>query len=182
MRRRTFDLLLTWVGVLLTVGLLGAGALLLVGYNFDNSSVHNQLAKEKVYFPTATELKGMPSEITAFLSPYAGQQVVNGRQAEVFADHYIAVHLKELAGGKTYSQLSATCLANPSDTATCNAATKYFQGDTLRGLLLNAYAFWTFGVIAMYSSIACFVLGLLMLLFTLLGFRHYRVADPSETL
>ena len=38
---------------------------------------------------------------------YAGQQLTTGAQAETYADHFIAVHLKEIGGGKTYAQLSA---------------------------------------------------------------------------
>ena len=51
--------------------------------------------------------------------------------------------------------------------------------DTLRGLLLNAYAFGFIGVIALYAAIASFVLGLCMLVLTLLGVRHYRQVDPD---
>ena len=37
---------------------------------------------------------------------YAGQQLTTGAQAQVYADHFIAVHLNEIGGGKTYAQLS----------------------------------------------------------------------------
>jgi hypothetical protein len=36
----------------------------------------------------------------------AGKQVLTGSQAEVYADHFIAVHLSHIAGGKTYSEVS----------------------------------------------------------------------------
>ena len=73
---------------------------------FIDGNVHSQLAAEKIYFPAkgSTALTGNP-EIRTYVTPYAGQQVVNGQQAEVFADHYIAVHLREIGGGKTYSQI-----------------------------------------------------------------------------
>jgi hypothetical protein len=43
--------------------------------------------------------------------------VSNGAQAQTYADHFIAVHLKEIGGGKTNSQLSAESLAQPKNTA-----------------------------------------------------------------
>ncbi len=182
MQRRTFDYLASWIGAILTIALLGAAVGLFIGHSFDAGSVRTQLAREQVYFPTASELRTMPNSIRDYLMPYAGQQVVNGRQAEVFADHYIAVHLTEIGGGRTYAQLSGACLANPSNTATCATAQKYFQGDTLRGLLLNAYAFWIFGQLALAGAWACLVLGLVMLVLTLLGLLHYRRTPPEATI
>ena len=43
MRRKTLDLLLNWVGGLLTVMLLVAGTGLMVGYSFTSSQVKSQL-------------------------------------------------------------------------------------------------------------------------------------------
>ena len=55
-----------------------------------------------------------------------------------------------------------------------------FRGDTLRGLLLNAYAFGFIGIIALYGGIGMFVAALLMLILTLLGVRHYKQTDPAD--
>ena len=38
-----------------------------------------------------------------YLAKYAGQQLTTGAQAEAYANHFIAVHLQEIGGGKTYS-------------------------------------------------------------------------------
>jgi hypothetical protein len=46
------------------------------------------------------------------MTQYAGQLMTNGAQAETYANHFIAVHLKGIGGGKTYWQLSAESLAN----------------------------------------------------------------------
>jgi hypothetical protein len=51
MRRRAFDAIATAVGVVLTLVLLVAGSLLMVGYSFANSNVHDQLAAQQIYFP-----------------------------------------------------------------------------------------------------------------------------------
>jgi hypothetical protein len=56
-----------------------------------------------------------------------------------------------------------------------------FMGETLKGLLGNAYAFWQLGQIAMYASWAALVGGGLMLILSLLGFMHLRRTPDSVT-
>jgi hypothetical protein len=41
-------------------------------------------------------------------------------------------------------------------------------------MLLNAYAFWQLGQIALYAAIAAFTGAALMLILTVLGFLHLR--------
>ena len=53
------------------------------------------------------------------------------------------------------------------------------KGTTLRGLLLNAYAFWQIGHIALYAAIAAFVGGAIFLVLAILGFLHMR-RTPAE--
>ena len=50
------------------------------------------------------------------VSQYAGQQLLTGAQAKVYADDFIAVHLSEMPYGGLYSKISAAALANPKDT------------------------------------------------------------------
>jgi hypothetical protein len=57
-----------------------------------------------------------------------------------------------------------------------------FQGETLRGLLLNAYAFGKVGRIAGIASIASFVGAAIMLVLAGLGIAHTRRTDPSSEL
>ena len=109
----------------------------------------------------------------------SGQLMTTGAQAETYANHFIAVHLKEIGGGKTYSQLSAESLANPGDAKLKAQVETVFQGTTLRGLLLNAYAFWQIGQIALYAAIAAFVGGAIFLALAILGFLHMR-RTPAE--
>jgi hypothetical protein len=182
MRRRTFDFLASCVGVLLAVVLLVAGGLLLWGYNFVNDQVTQQLTEQQIVFPAADSaaIKALPPDDAAAMKVYAGQLMTNGAQAKTYADHFIAVHLKEIGGGKTYSQLSAEALANPSDQALQQKVQSVFQGTTLRGLLLNAYAFWQIGQIALIASIISFVAGGILLILSGLGFWHLR-RTPAET-
>lgn len=184
MKRRTFDAILTIVGAGLTIFFIVAGSLGLWAYNFANSNVHNQLAEQQITFPSAAAFaKATPGgEITPSMIPtvsqYAGQQLTTGQQAQVYADDFIAVHLNEIGGGKSYAQLSSEAMALPKGSAEYTAAEAkvqtVFQGTTLRGLLLEAYAFWQMGQIALYAAIACFALALVMLIFTILGLIHWR--------
>ena len=182
MRRRTFDFIASGVGVLLAIVLLVAGGLLLYGYNFVNDQVTQQLTEQQITFPAADSaaIKALPPDDAAAMKVYAGQLMTNGAQAKTYADHFIAVHLKEIGGGKTYSQLSAEALANPSDQKLAAQADTVFKGTTLRGLLLNAYAFWQIGQLALIASIVAFVAGVIVLVLSGLGFWHLR-RTPSET-
>ena len=57
-----------------------------------------------------------------------------------------------------------------------------FQGTTLRGLLLEAYAFGTFATIALIAAIAAFVLAGLMALLVAFGFWHARRTNEAKEL
>jgi hypothetical protein len=181
MRRITFDTIASSVGLLLAVILLVAGGLLFWAYDFVNSQVQQQLTEQQVVFPAvgSAALKALPPDDAAAMSVYAGQLMTTGAQAKTYADHFIAVHLKAIGGGKTYSQLSAESLAQPGNLALKAQVETVFQGSTLRGLLLNAYAFWQMGQIALIASIASFVAGGIMLILSVLGFWHRR-RTPAE--
>ena len=174
MRRRTFDLILTGVGLVLTIVLLVAGILLTWGYSFAHGQVHDQLAAQQIYFPPAGSPALADPKIGPYLNQYAGEQLTTGKQAQAYADHFIAVHLSEVAGGKTYAQVSAAAQADPSNVQLKAQAQTLFQGETLRGLLLNAYAFDTVATIALYAAIAAYIGAAAMLILTILGFVHLR--------
>jgi hypothetical protein len=190
MRRKTFDMILTAGGGVLVVVLLAAGVLGIWGYSFANSNVHNQLAQQQITFPATAAFASAKAgtEITPgmipYLEKYAGQPLVTGQQAEAYADHFIAVHLQEIGGGLSYAQLSAQAMALPKGSAAYTAAEAkvqtVFQGTTLRGLLLEAYAFGTFGQIALVAAIVSFVLAGVMLLLSLLGVVHLRRVPEDQ--
>jgi hypothetical protein len=181
MRRKTFDALATIAGFVLAAVLLVAGGLLLWGNNFVNDQVHSQLVAQKIYFPPAGSpaIKALPAADAQAMSQYAGQQLVTGQQAQVWADHFIAVHLKAIGGGKTYSELSAASLANPKNAALAAQVQTVFRGETLRGLLLNAYAFGEMGQIMLIAGIAAFAGAGLMLILSFFGIAHLRRV-PAE--
>jgi hypothetical protein len=184
MRRRTFDALMTTGGLVLAVILLVAGGLLTWAHGFVNDNVHSQLAAQKIAFPAAAGIKAQnDAEITKYVTPYAGQAVDNGQKAQVFADHYIKVHLTKVAGGKTYSEVSGAFLAmKPTDPNYATVAQQrqtLFMGETLRGLLLNAYGFGKMGEIAAIGAIVSFITAGVMLLLSALGFWHLRRGSPE---
>ena len=102
------------------------------------------------------------------VSQYAGQQMLTGQQAEAYADHFIAVHLQEIGGGKTYSQLSTEAMAmaptNPKYNALEAQVQTVFRGDSLRAMLLNAFGWWKVSQITYIASLITFGLGTIALL------------------
>jgi len=157
----------------MTVLLVIAGSLLVWAHSFVNNEIHNQLAAEQIYFPAANSAAVAGPEFKA-MRQYGGQQLTTGAQAQVYADHFIAVHLKEIGGGKTYAQLSSQAQADPTNTKLAGTVNTMFKGETLRGLLLNAYAFGTMATIAGIAAIAAFIAAALMLALSVLGLLHIR--------
>jgi hypothetical protein len=178
MKRRTFDLLVAAAGLFLAVTLIAAGGLLTWGHTFIGNEVHTQLAAQQIFFPPANSQAVAAPEFQA-MRQYGGQQLTTGAQAEVYADHFIANHLKAIGGGKTYSQVSAAALASPGNAKLAATADTLFKGEALRGLLLNAYAFGTMGVIAGIAALAAFIAGAVMLLLGALGLMHARRVAPA---
>ncbi len=180
MRRRTFDLIMTGIGLALFLVLLVAGILLTWGYNFAHGEVTKQLKAEQIYFPPKGSPELADPRIGPYLNKYAGQQLTTGNQAQAYADHFIAVHLSEVAGGKTYAQVSAALQQDPSNLQLQEQAAILFQGETLRGLLLNAYAFDTVATIALWGAVAAYIGAGILLILTILGFLHLRRSKGEE--
>ena len=180
MRRKTFDLILSAIGVGVTAALVVAGVLLMWGYSFANDNVHNQLAQQQIAFPPLGNAALASQQIGPYLNQYAGQQLLTGPQAEAYADHFIAVHLSEMPYGGVYDKVSTASRADPTNAALKAEVQTVVQGTTLRGLLLEAYAFWKFGQIALYGAIVCFVLAGLMAILTLIGWFHYRRTPEDQ--
>jgi len=179
MRRRTFDALVSVAGLVLAVVLAVAGGLALWGHNFVDNQVTTQLAAQKIVFPTRSnpEFKALPAADAAAMGAYAGQQMTTGAQAKVYADNFIAFHLSKMGG--TYAALSAQSLAQPNNAKLAALVNTVFKGTTLRGMLLNAYAFWQMGVIAAWAALVAFIGAGLLIILSLFGFAHARWASPD---
>ena len=165
MRRNTINKLLAAAGVLM----LAVGGLVLWGSTYIHNTVTSQLSAQQVYFPPASAFAHpkVGTEITPSMIPsvsqYAGQQLLTGQQAEAYADHFIAVHLQEIGGGKTYAQLSTEAMALPTTSPKYVAleaqVQTVFRGDTLRSMLLNAFGWWKVSQISYIVSLIAFGLG-----------------------
>jgi hypothetical protein len=191
MRRKTFDAILTAGGLVLAVVLLVSGGLLTWGHNFVSNEVTSQLTAQKIFIPPVGPALADPA-IKPYLTKYAGQQLVNGDQAKAYADHFIAVHVKAISGDRTYAELGGaqtSLKAQIADAKTAGTSTAaldqqltdlntaretVFKGETLRGMLLNAYAFGTMGKIAGIAAVGAFVGAGIMFLLSLLGLVHLR--------
>jgi hypothetical protein len=189
MSRKVFDKLTSLGGATAVVVLLIAGGLLTWGHSFVNSNVHNQLAMQQIYFPpkaawahakVGTEIE---PQMIPYLEKYSGQELLTGQQAEAYADHFIAYHLAEMPYHGVYSKISAAALATPTNTALKTLEGTSFQGTTLRGLLLEAFAFWKIGQIMLWGAIASFILAAIMAVLVGFGFAHAaRTPEESQLL
>ncbi|NCX09648.1 MAG: hypothetical protein EBW09_02110 [Actinobacteria bacterium] len=157
MKRRTFDRIVSFVGLGLSVFLFVAAALLNWGASFANDSVATQLSQQKITMPDKES---------------AGFKALS---EEAQAGAALA------ASAKSKADPANTALATEAATL-MGQRTSLFMGETLRGLLLYSFAFWQIGQIAMYAAWAAAAGGLLMLILTLLGFAHLRRVEADATI
>jgi hypothetical protein len=160
--RRNSRFALAIAGFAAAVLLAVAGGLLQWGSTYVHNTVHNQLAAQQIYFPSQAAFAHPKAgtEITPNMIPsvsqYAGQQLVTGQQAEAYADHFIAQHVYDMSGGKTYSQLSAESMAQPKNTQLAGLVATVFKGETLRSILLNAFGWWKVSQITYIAALVAY--------------------------
>lgn len=192
MKRRTFDGMVTLVGVILSIFLFVAAGLLNWGYTFTNSTVKSQLSAQQITLPADTGNPKADAATIAFFKANGNKIMTTGKQAEMYADHYLGFHLSGMptyavASGASRTAAGAAAAA-PNDVALQAAAAKaagtletVFKGTTLRGTLLTAYAFWQMGQIAKIGAMVSLLGGLLLLLLSLLGWAHLRRTPHDVT-
>ena len=165
--------------IVLAVALAFGSGFLFWASSFTQGYVHDELSAQKISFPAADSksIAALPAANATAMKQYAGQALDNGDKAKVYANNFIAIHLDEI--GMTYSQASAKAMANPTDTKLAATVQTLFRGETLRGLLLNAYAFGKMGTIALTAAIVSFITAGVMLLLSALGFWHLRRVSPE---
>jgi hypothetical protein len=183
--RRYSSHLTVIAGFAVAVILLAAGGLLTWGSAYVHNTVQGQLAAQQIFFPPKAAFANAKAgtEITPSMIPsvsqYAGEQMLTGQQAEAYADHFIAVHLTEIGGGKTYSQLSTEAIAQPKNVALAGQVATVFKGETLRSMLLNAYGWWKVSQITYIAAIIAFALGGLTLIGSAFGLAAGRRTGTS---
>jgi hypothetical protein len=189
--RRKIDSFLIAFGVVLTAALVVAGSLLSWGAGFSDDYVGDELASQNITFPPADALR---EEGRGDLAKFGGQKLDTGREAEAYAS-YIGGHLEHIADGLTYAELGvpetaakdavvAAQEAGATEAEIADLQAKadgitgqrntLFKGETLRGLLLTAFAWSTVGTIAGYAAIGAFSAAAVMLVLVVLGLLHIR--------
>ena len=189
--RRNSHFRLAVAGFAAAVVLGVAGGLLLWGSAYVHNTVQNQLAAQQIYFPPQAAFAHPVAggEITPNMIPsvsqYAGQQLLTGQQAEAYADHFIAQHITDMTGGKTYSQLSAESMAQPNNTQLAGLVNTVFKGEALRSMLLNAYGWWKVSQITYIAALISFGLAGLALIGSVIalatGRRTPAAAEATPT-
>lgn len=159
----------------LAIVVLLVGGLVYYGSNYAKKMVHDQLAEQRIYFPK-TEAEGLFPD----LQQYAGQQVDNGDKAKAYADQYIKRHIQRSTQGRTYSEISAEFLKNPKDQKLAQLRQTAFMGETLRGILLNAWGWGLVGKIAMYVAWALFGLGASLIAIGLVMVSSRPASKPAR--
>ena len=201
MKRRTLDLVFSIGGAALALLLLILGLVLQNQASFAKDYVHDQMAEQKITF---TPVQGLSDEEkkSDCLVKNAGKPLLTGKQAECYANKYIALHLTEVNEGKTYSESSGESRAMAAELETAmksdpeSAATKelqakvdeangkvqtLFRGETLRGLLLTSYGFSIFGERAGQAALVCFLVAAVLALAAIAGFVHAVTTPKEET-
>jgi hypothetical protein len=198
MKGRTLDIILSTVGLALGVLLVVLGLVLRSNANFAHSYVREQLTEQRITFTPVAGLTAAEKQSPALVK-YAGEPLTTGRQAEAYANDYIAHHLSLVNNGKTYSQTSGDARAlraqataaqqakAPNAAALDAQATALeakvdtlFKGETLRGLLLTSYGFNTFGDKAMQASWIAFLAAGMLVLASAAGFAHALRTSKSQ--
>ena len=184
--RSAFDKLISGAGLALVAVLTIAGGLLTWGHTFIGNQVHDQLTMQQITMPAGDALSGLPKADAKALKPYAGSTLDTGPEAKAYANHFIQVHLNEMAQGKTYSQVSGEFIAltdaqkaSPEGQQLGQLRQSLFMGDTLRDLLLYGYAFATIGTIAGIAAYVAFGGAALLLVLVILGFWHARRVEHT---
>ena len=176
--------IITLWGVLLVAVLVVGGSALYLG-NFIRGNVRDQLAAQQIQFTAAADLTPVEKASNACLTQYGGQVMTTGAQAQCYSEHYIGLHMKESAVragfpgatfatlGKEQTKLRADIAAaqaagnqdavktlNEKLTAAGSLRTTMQTGSTLRGQLLNAWGWDTFGIGIIATGAALFAVAL----------------------
>lgn len=203
MKRRTLDIAFSAGGVLFGILLLILGLVLANQASFAEDYVTEQLSQQKITFTPEQGLQGeQDADGGGCLLDYAGDQLTTGKQAECYANQYIAFHLREAADqlaadtgnsdfeGGTYATVGNVTRglqaqidelsSQGEDTSALEAEVAQanetrdtmFRGETLRGLLLTTYGFSIFGDRAQLAAVVCFLAAVLLILLSIAGFVH----------
>lgn len=171
-QKQAVNKVFTILSLIAALTMLLIGVLALWTHNFTSTMVKNELAAQKIYFPQKGSASFDPNTYPD-LQQYAGQLVDTPEKAKAYANGYIGRHLKNVAGGKVYAEVSAEAQKDPTNEKLQQQKQTLFQGETLRGMLLaNGYGFGTIGKIAGIAAYVAFLgAAVLLVLSFVLGKR-----------
>ena len=194
-RQRTF--LVSTVGLGLGGALAVAGLVMADSADFARAYVKDQLSQQHIVFNTLDTLTEEEKK-SACLVKYAGQLLTTGKQAECYANDFIGLRVKEVAGGQTYADLGVQHRALITKVAAAQAANDpvppdlqrelatitglrntLFQGETSRGLLLTSFGFSDLGEKAGQAATVAYALAGLVALLSLAGLG-FGLRAPRE--
>jgi hypothetical protein len=189
-----------WAVLLVAALVVGAIAVYMGG--FIRGNVRDQLAAQQIQFTAAAELTPVEQAEAACLTQYGGTTMTTGDQARCYSEHYIGLHMQESATkagfpgatyatlGKEQTQLRAQIVAaagNPDAvkaltdklTAAGSLRTTLQSGSTLRGQLLNAWGWDTFGIGILVTGVALLAVALVFGSALAYELRTTAVADET---
>ncbi len=147
--------------------------LVYTGGCFATKTVHNQLSEQHIKFPAKEQLEKENPQ----LAKYADKAVDNGDAAKAYSE-YIKGHLAKIADGKTYSEVSADYQKDKTNTDLSQKRQTLFMGETLRGLLLNA---WGWGLIGKIANTSAIILGIVSCGLLFCAATDGKTATSSKT-
>ena len=157
------------IQAVLIIVLGSAAAFLMNEGSFVNTTIHDQLSAQQIFFPPASTIVAGgaldPAEFSD-ITQYAGLPVDSGVTAKAYADGFIGRHLKTIAGGQSYAQVATAAQKDPTNAKLAGQKTALFQGETLRNMLLNAWGWSTLATYTTYGG-AGLLLAALVVLFAL---------------
>ncbi len=133
------------------------------------------------------------------LVKYAGQALTTGKQAECYANEFIGLHVKSVAGGQTYAELgiperALTAMVAEAEKASDPALPAMqkqlagmraqrgtlFQGETSRGLLLTSFAFSDLGTKAGQAAPVAYLAAAALALLSLAALARALTRKEAE--
>lgn len=134
------------------------------GGSYATTMVRDELAAQKISFPA--DLSDYPD-----IEKYAGKTVGNGQEAKAYAS-LIGYHLEDVAGGQTYSEVSAQYQKDTTNAQLAGQRQALFMGESLRGILLGTgFAYGLIGQVAIVAAWVLVVLALVLLSASVVLFR-----------
>jgi hypothetical protein len=203
MKRRTLDIMFSIGGMGLAIAALALALVLTSNANFSRNYVKDQLSQQKITFKTVDKLtpeeKAFTAEHTNGLIRYAGLPLTTGKQAEVYANEFIGLHLQSISDGKTYAELGTVQSDLKAKIATAEstndptlpdlqkqladitaARETVFKGEMLRGALLSSFGFSVLGDKAAQGAWVAFLVAALLFVLSIAGFIHAFVIPKDK--